>query len=45
MRLDCAQEVVRSISAQQFLDAFDLFVEVPNRLHQRFGVSPRCLAV
>jgi hypothetical protein len=45
MLLDRAQEVVRSIGAKQFLGTFDLFVEVPDRLHQQFGASVRGLGV
>jgi hypothetical protein len=39
MRIDRAQEEVRSIGAQQFLGALDLFVEEPDRLRQQFGAG------
>jgi hypothetical protein len=45
MLLDRAQEMVGSIGAEQFLGTLDLFVEVPDRLHQQFGASQRGLAV
>jgi hypothetical protein len=45
MRFDRAEEVVRSIGAQQFLGALDLFVEEPDRLRQQFGAGLRRLGV
>jgi hypothetical protein len=45
MRVNGSQEVVRRIGARQFLDAFDLFVEEADRLHQQFGVGLRCLGI